>query len=292
MDKLQLVIDNYNWTWTVIDHRVDGWLLTSSAIPMITWIVIYLAAVAFGPEFMKNRKPIPLQWILVLYNSLIAVLNLHIFKELIIVSYQLDYKYICEAVRVSSDPEEMRIVSAIHLYFISKLLEFLDTIFIILRKKNKQLTFLHVYHHSTMFFFCWIGVRWVPGGCAIIGALINSFVHVIMYTYYGLSSFGKNVAKFLWWKRYITVIQLVQFFFGLFIGLSGIIVECPFPKWMHYTSFFYMISYIILFGRFYQKAYTKKSKNQLNSSNENSHNLLNGSSNPSKTKLKTNGAHH
>lgn len=37
-------------------------------------------------------------------------------------------------------------------------------IFFILRKKNGQLTFLHVYHHGTMIFNWWAGVKYVAGG--------------------------------------------------------------------------------------------------------------------------------
>lgn len=36
--------------------------------------------------------------------------------------------------------------------------------FFILRKKNNQLTFLHVYHHGTMIFNWWAGVKYVAGG--------------------------------------------------------------------------------------------------------------------------------
>lgn len=37
-------------------------------------------------------------------------------------------------------------------------------VFFILRKKNNQLTFLHTYHHATMIFNTWAGVKYVPGG--------------------------------------------------------------------------------------------------------------------------------
>lgn len=43
-------------------------------------------------------------------------------------------------------------------------MEFLDTVFFILRKKFNQVSFLHVYHHCTMFILWWIGIKWVPGG--------------------------------------------------------------------------------------------------------------------------------
>lgn len=44
--------------------------------------------------------------------------------------------------------------------------------FFILRKKNNQLTFLHVYHHGTMIFNWWAGVKYVAGGqckCSYLG---------------------------------------------------------------------------------------------------------------------------
>lgn len=34
-----------------------------------------------------------------------------------------------------------------YLYFILKIIDYLDTIFFILRKKNEHVSFLHVYHH-------------------------------------------------------------------------------------------------------------------------------------------------
>ena len=37
-------------------------------------------------------------------------------------------------------------------------------IFFLLRKKNNQVSFLHVYHHITMVCLWWIGIKWVPSG--------------------------------------------------------------------------------------------------------------------------------
>lgn len=113
-------------------------------------------------------------------------------------------------------------------------------VFFILRKKNSQLTFLHVYHHATMIFNWWAGVKYVAGGqcestpthqehilthtvcsracdtetlylsIAFLIGLINSLVHVVMYLYYGLAAFGPSMSKYLWWKRYLTSLQLVS----------------------------------------------------------------------------------
>lgn len=41
-------------------------------------------------------------------------------------------------------------------------------------------------------------------------AMVNAAVHVIMYFYYGLSAAGPRFQKYLWWKKYMTAIQLVS----------------------------------------------------------------------------------
>lgn len=47
-------------------------------------------------------------------------------------------------------------------------------------------------------------------------ALLNCVVHVIMYLYYGLTALGPKYQKYLWWKKYLTTIQLVCMGFCLF----------------------------------------------------------------------------
>jgi hypothetical protein len=39
--------------------------------------------------------------------------------------------------------------------------------------------------------------------------VINSFLHIIMYTYYLFAAMGPRFQKYLWWKKYLTVLQMV-----------------------------------------------------------------------------------
>jgi len=144
-------------------------------------------------------------------------------------------------------------------FYISKLVEFLDTGFMILRKKNDQISFLHVYHHIMTYGLWWIGAKYVPGGDAFFSAMLNSWVHLIMYLYYLMSSLG---IRDVWWKKYLTQIQMIQFVVNIIHALYGIIidVDCPFPKWMGWSHLFYMVSLLILFGNFYIKAYNERKK--------------------------------
>ncbi len=45
---------------------------------------------------------------------------------------------------------------------------------------------------------------------SFFGATINSGIHVLMYGYYGLAAFGPKIQKYLWWKKYLTIIQMVK----------------------------------------------------------------------------------
>ncbi|XP_039452962.1 elongation of very long chain fatty acids protein 4-like [Culex pipiens pallens] len=254
------VFGYYEWTLTLADPRTKGWPLVDSPVPTLLCVLAYLLVVWVGPKLMRDRKPFDLSSVLIPYNLAMALLNLYICVQLFVGSTQLGYSYICEPCQQSFSGPEMRIVGAVWWYYFSKVLEFMDTFFFILRKKENQLTFLHVYHHSTMFSFWWIGIKWVPSGSTFLPAMVNSFIHVLMYTYYGLSAVGPHMNKYLWWKKYLTILQLIQFTIALVLGVNGIVTGCEFPLWMHYTLIGYMISFIVLFGNFYAQAYIKGHK--------------------------------
>ncbi|KAK9808113.1 hypothetical protein WJX73_007786 [Symbiochloris irregularis] len=94
--------------------------------------------------------------------------------------------------------------------YISKAYEFMDTLIMILRKNDRQITFLHVYHHATTFFPCvWAMVNFGPGGDGYFICALNSFVHVLMYGYYLVTCLGYKPPKAI--KKSITTVQMVQF---------------------------------------------------------------------------------
>lgn len=72
-----------------------------------------------------------------------------------------------------------------------------------------------------IFVFWWLSpCRWtisLVGGNATFPNILNNFVHVLMYFYYMLSAMGPQYQKYLWWKRYMTEIQIVSFAVKLII---------------------------------------------------------------------------
>lgn len=61
-------------------------------------------------------------------------------------------------------PVSSQIMNVLWWYYFSKLIEFMDTFFFILRKNNHQITFLHIYHHASMLNIWWFVMNWIPCG--------------------------------------------------------------------------------------------------------------------------------
>nr|XP_030726323.1 elongation of very long chain fatty acids protein 5 isoform X2 [Globicephala melas] len=166
------------------------------------------------------------------------------------------YNFFCQGTR-SGGEADMKIIRVLWWYYFSKLIEFMDTFFFILRKNYHQVTVLHVYHHASMLNIWWFVMNWVPCGHSYFGATLNSFIHVLMYSYYGLSSVP-SMRPYLWWKKYITQGQLVQFVLTILQTSCGVIWPCAFPLGWLYFQIGYMISLIALFTNFYIQTYNKK----------------------------------
>ncbi|XP_046862328.1 elongation of very long chain fatty acids protein 4-like [Xenia sp. Carnegie-2017] len=242
------------------DPRTQKWAFVNSALPCSLSILCYLAIVYTVPKIMKQKEPVNLKWFIMIYNIGTTVLNVYIFVEILISTTALGYSYACQNLVFSNDPMELRLTSAMWYYFISKIIEMADTVFFILRKKENQVSFLHVYHHSTMVVVTWIGIKWFGGGQSFFSCMANSFVHIIMYTYYAMSAIS-FLRKYLWWKKYLTQLQLIQFFCIIAQTQYAIHTSCVYPKMLLWAFSLYIFSFIVLFTNFYLKSYTSHDKN-------------------------------
>ena len=106
----------------------------------------------------------------------------------------------------------------------------------------------------------YIMVRWLPGGHETFGGTLNSLVHVFMYSYYFLASLGPQMQKYLWWKKYLTTLQMIQFiivFVRSIIVIFGI-VECGYPRYFSLFSASITLLFFAMFMNFYRENYSKK----------------------------------
>lgn len=133
-------------------------------------------------------------------------------------------------------------------------------VFIVLRKKNSQMSFLHVYHHGGVVFGVSVFITFLAGShCTMLG-LINLLVHAVMYGYYFVSSQGA-VKELLWWKRNITTMQLMQFgYLTLHFLLVIVRNPCQFPIFIAFVGFTQNVFMFAMFFDFFYKTYVRKAR--------------------------------
>lgn len=86
---------------------------------------------------------------------------------------------------------------------------------------------------------------------------LNTGVHVIMYTYYMLAAFGPHMQKYLWWKKHLTMLQIVQFV-AVFIHSMQLFFfnPCQFPIIFVWIVLGHAVMFFFLFkGRCFSKSH-------------------------------------
>lgn len=148
--------------------------------------------------------------------------------------------------------------TVIYLFYLSKYYEFFDTFLLYLNGKTP--IFLQKYHHIGAV-ICWHLCYTYKVDCIWIPSISNSFVHMIMYSYYLGCLLKINQVRFI--KKYITSLQLVQLIIPNFICLYFYVP--PIESTFNYNLIKIFVGYVSvlvgLFARFFYTNYIKdKSK--------------------------------
>ena len=114
-------------------------------------------------------------------------------------------------------------------------------VFFVLRKKDRHISFLHVYHHFGMVLITWIGVKFIAGGHSAWLGLANAIVHCLLYSYYLLTAYDSKYGQLIWLKKLITQAQLVNILLIIYICIYDIYlmrqqVQCPILRPMIYKK--------------------------------------------------------
>ncbi|XP_076386109.1 elongation of very long chain fatty acid james bond protein [Megachile rotundata] len=261
---MRLVVSNYNeLTEVKREIMLDSWPMMGSPGPMLCIVGTYLAFVLkVGPKMMEKRPAMQLNPLLIAYNAFVVLFSLWL-SVMPLLNPGVKYMLVpskCNS--ASRDPKDILIQTAFAKlgwwYFVGKIIELLDTVFFVLRKKQNQVTFLHVYHHTMTSVFSWCYLKFLPDEQGAMIAFLNSIVHIVMYTYYLIAALGPNYRKYLWWKKYMTAMQLTQFALMLGYLLMILAMDCKLPRAITYFFMANVVIFIYLFSDFYRKAYSKK----------------------------------
>jgi elongation of very long chain fatty acids protein 6 len=240
----------FDWN-TAVDFYVQhsNWFLAAA--------ILYVPVIFLLKLFMKNRSPMNLKKPLAIWSAFLALFSLMGTLQTIppLIERWMNGEYqLCDT-EIYKHPAAFWVF----VFNVSKVVEFGDTIFVILTKK--PLIFLHWYHHIVTMLYCWyannVACRWNSAGW--IFASMNLFVHTVMYTYYTLTALNVRSAKR--WGMVITTLQIAQMVIGTVI--SAIIFNCKGAQadpWGAAFGLAMYISYLILFGKLFVDKYFGKGK--------------------------------
>ena len=242
------------------------WLASHHYIHILASL-IYIIIVFTGQAVMKNRRPLSLKPILFLWNTSLAIFSILGAIRM----YQDFMRY--HSINGFKTSLCFTIVDPIpgfwtFAFCLSKIAEFGDTIFLVLRKR--PVIFLHWYHHVTVLVFTWIACS-EASSVGRTFMLMNFTVHSIMYTYYALQSIGIRSPKLI--SISITSLQIIQ----MIGGISAILYakkqleaknECSPGRLTVPFGLVIYGSYLILFCNFFVQTYligkSKKSSSSIN----------------------------
>ncbi|CAM9165048.1 unnamed protein product [Ectocarpus sp. 12 AP-2014] len=228
-----------------------GWFLTDFATALAI-VGAYLVMVTVGPKVMADMSPIDSYPVRFVYNVVQIILCSYMCVEAFMIAYRNGYPVLPCA---PFDAENPPAANLLWLFYVSKVLDFMDTIFIVMKKSWRQLSFLHVYHHCTIFLFYWLNVNAGYDGDVYLTIVLNGFIHTVMYTYYFVSMHTKDI----WWKKYLTLMQMIQFVCMTTQALYLLTTGCTsYPPRIVVVYAGYILSLLFLFAQFYVSSYTKK----------------------------------
>ncbi|KAG5668584.1 hypothetical protein PVAND_016520 [Polypedilum vanderplanki] len=244
---------------------VDLFPLMGSPYPMLLIFISYLIFVLFiGPMWMKNRPPYNLLEVLRLYNAFqVCACTFIVVRAHLVHHYSFFTFSKCVLSPKPVGPNDVLSVTQIafhidtYLFMHLRLLELIETIFFVLRKKFNQVSALHMYHHISTITLCWIFLKYRGGRMEIFIAVLNSYVHIIMYAYYFVSSFKRYRIITDKIKPFITIMQIVQLNFILVQCVAILLCEESFINYILVGNF---VINIVLFTHFFVKAYMCKRK--------------------------------
>lgn len=232
---------------------------TQPDVPFMEWYHAYPATAAYLLvlwalySWMQQRKePFRLKTVLLIYNLVCVLLA---GAVCVLLLYTWPDKLICNTRDVSTPTGKLR-AFATWLYYIQKFFEYFDTFFFVLRQSWRQITFLHIYHHASVALVVREFMLYDINGDSYLAAFLNSTIHVMMYSHYFLSALGVNT----WWRRYLTMGQLLQFSIILVQMCASFLIgpQCGVPDYLKVLQICYQISMLVLFSQFYTKAYREE----------------------------------
>lgn len=237
------------------DPRSKSWALMGCPVPVTLILIVYVSfSKIIGPRWMESKKPFVVVPFLRVHNACLVVVNAVFVVTLLRLSYVGgDFSLLCQGADYTR--KGLPLLELSWWYFMVRIFDLADTVAFVLAKKDDHVSTLHVFHHAAVVVTMWATVNYGAVGQNVFDMVFNSCVHVVMYSYYFLTTLGPRVRPYLWWKKYLTVLQMAQLASFSIHGSIPLFMDCGFPVWMAAVSVAEPFVLFVMFYRFYGRLY-------------------------------------
>nr|XP_050864582.1 elongation of very long chain fatty acids protein 1-like isoform X1 [Vespula vulgaris] len=260
---MELLSKFFDFIFSVGDPRLkDNILFKPSVIGSILFSYLYFVLVC-GPRFMKNRQPYSLKTFIRYYDVLQIVSNIFIVYKFIKGGWFTTISIYCEPAIIGTDPVSMELFYGGYWAYFLKFIDLIETGIFVLRKKNNQISLLHLYHHISTILIGGIVAKHYVVEMGTFIPLVNCCVHVIMYSYYFLSTCGPSFQKIIHrYKFLLTITQMVQFVILICHASQSLSPNCGMDNIPGVIMIINLSINFVLFYNFYKKTYVVKQTKQ------------------------------
>ncbi|XP_022698601.1 elongation of very long chain fatty acids protein 1-like isoform X1 [Varroa jacobsoni] len=243
------------------DPRLKGRPLIDSPVPVFSIIGTYLIFVLrVGPQMMRDRKPVNVKSFARVFNLYQVLISAWTVYTVCVCCYKLGIGY-GEPPNTQRDPTTMRLINCLYIYLFVRISDLIDTVLFVLSGKQSHVSTLHVFHHVAVVFNMWLYLRQNWLYFALPGLVMNAGVHVIMYSYYLLATFPV-MRPYLWWKKHLTLLQIVQFVCMLILMAGAFFIDVKYPPAALANTGGTVFIIMCMFVNFYVKNYINKARQQ------------------------------
>jgi len=265
----------------ILPHVPESYVSWKPGVtPLSTWpsvtaaLVAYLSTIFGIPSFLKGQQAKRLNTLFQVHNIFLTlgsgILLVLMVEEVAPIVWKHGLFYgVCGEGAWTARLELYYLVN-----YAFKYVELIDTVFLALKKK--PLTFLHVFHHSATAALCFTQLNGRTSVSWVVISL-NLAVHVLMYYYYYATAGGARI----WWKKYITTMQITQFVIDLFATYFAtythfsykyapslpVLGDCSGAESAALIGCGLLTWYLVLFIQFYYKTYKADAGKKANGGN-------------------------
>lgn len=115
------------------------------------WFVLFA-----GPKLMRKREPLNVTNLIRLYNVFQVIVCSIFVTRIYQLGFTFQFLFKCEKFEFLSRDELVEVKLGSWLFLSLRVFEFVETIFFVVRKKQNQASFLHIFHHVGSVMMTWL----------------------------------------------------------------------------------------------------------------------------------------